>query len=209
MRNRTIAEVVTEGRLKRFMDRRLIRALGHPLREHILAVLNERTASPKEIGEEIGLGVEDFYHHFEVLEKLDCIEQVDSRQRRGATEHFFRAKASLFIDDSEWGFVPRTVRSDLATNYVQLILQDARTAIRGGALGTSDTHVTWLPADLDEPGLREQAALLNDTLASLMAIRARSAQRLAKTGGRGTPWTIAVLGFEMPRVAETEATPTR
>lgn len=36
--------------LKTFFDRRLIKALGHPIREHILAVLNERVASAREIG---------------------------------------------------------------------------------------------------------------------------------------------------------------
>lgn len=197
MAEKTIAQVIAEGRLKRFMDPRLVKALGHPVREHILAVLNERIASPKEIGEEIGLAVEAFYHHFEVLEELDCIEQVEAKQRRGATEHFFKAKTSFVIDDADWPVVPGTVRSDLSTNHIRLILQDASRAIRSGAFGASDdTHVTWLPARLDRQGLREQRGLLDAALIASMAIRARSARRLARSGERGTPWTLAILGFE-------------
>ena len=62
--------------LKTFFDRRLIEALGHPVREHILAVLNERIASASEIAEELGADVSSFYHHVEELEKLECIERV-------------------------------------------------------------------------------------------------------------------------------------
>jgi DNA-binding transcriptional ArsR family regulator len=199
MANRTIADVIAEGGLKRFLDPRLIKAFGHPVREHILSVLNERIASPKEIGREIGLEVEAFYHHFEVLEELDCIERVDAKRRRGATEHFFKAKTSFVIDDAEWPVVPRTVRSDLSTNHIRLILQDASRAIRSGAFGASDeTHVSWLPARLDRQGLREQGKLLDATLIASMAIRARSARRLSGSGERGTPWTLAILGFETP-----------
>jgi DNA-binding transcriptional ArsR family regulator len=199
MADKTIAQVVAEGRLKRFMDRRLIKALGHPVREHILAVLNERIASPKEIGREIGLEVEDFYHHFEVLEELDCIERVDSRQRRGATEHFFRAKASFCIDDSEWKRVPSTIRSDISLHNIQLILDDVRTAAHSGTLDArTGRHVVWLPGRLDDQGLQEEAALLNTTLSNSMAIHERSARRLAAKDEVGTHWTTALLGFEMP-----------
>jgi predicted ArsR family transcriptional regulator len=199
MRHKTIAEVVTEGRLKGFMDRRLIRALGHPLREHILAVLNERIASPKEIGEEIGLEVEDFYHHFEVLEELDCIEQVDAKQRRGATEHFFRAKESLFFDDIEWTRLPKTLRSDLSTGMVKPIIDDVVAAIQGRTFDArSDRHVAWLPGRLDDQGLREETELLSTTLSRSIAIHERSARRLAARDEAGTHWTTALLGFEMP-----------
>jgi DNA-binding transcriptional ArsR family regulator len=203
MADRTIAQVIAEGKLKRFMDPRLVKALGHPVREHILAVLNERIASPKEIGKEIGLEVEAFFHHFEVLEELGCIECVDSKPRRGAVEHFFRAKTSFWIDNAEWRVVPATIRSDLSTNHIRLILKDTSSAVRSGVFGTSEnTHVTWFPACLDRQGLREQLALLDAVLIASLAIQERSAGRLAKSGERGTPWTTAVLGFEMPAKGE-------
>jgi DNA-binding transcriptional ArsR family regulator len=199
MRNKTIADVIAEGKLKTFMDHRLIKALGHPVREHILAVLNERIASPKEIGEEIGLEVEDFYHHFEVLEELDCIECVESQPRRGATEHFFRATASLSFDDGEWSRLPETLKSDLSSGMVKPIFDDVIAAIQGRTFDAcGDRHVAWLPGYLDEQGLREETTLLNVALVCSIAIRARAARRLAKRGQQGTPWTTALLGFETP-----------
>jgi DNA-binding MarR family transcriptional regulator len=83
MASRSIKDVIAEGRLKRFIDRRLIKALAHPLREHLLAVFNERITSSSEIGRELDLGVPDIYHHVDELEKLGCIERIESRRRRG------------------------------------------------------------------------------------------------------------------------------
>src|SRR3954466_7830113 len=81
---KSMRELSESDELKTFFDRRLIKALGHPVREHILAVLNERIASAREIGEEIGGDVSSFYHHIEELEKLECIERVATKRRRGA-----------------------------------------------------------------------------------------------------------------------------
>ena len=67
---KSMRELKEWDELKTFFDRRLVKALGHPIREHVLAVLNERTASAREIGEEIGADVSSFYHHIEQLEKL-------------------------------------------------------------------------------------------------------------------------------------------
>ena len=81
IRHTSIKEV-RKDRLKGFMDRRLIEAMGHPVREHILAVLNERPASPTEIGDELELDVSAFYKHVQVLERLGCIECVGTRRVR-------------------------------------------------------------------------------------------------------------------------------
>lgn len=75
MAGKSMQEVTESGELKTFFDRRLIKALCHPVREHILAVLNERIASAREIGEELGAEVSSFYHHIEELEKFGCIER--------------------------------------------------------------------------------------------------------------------------------------
>jgi DNA-binding transcriptional ArsR family regulator len=98
-KRKSLKEVLGGGQLKRFMDPRLIRALGHPIREHVLAVLNERVASATEIGEEIDLEVPAFYSHVATLEEMGCIELVETRRRRGSKEHFFQAKATALFDE--------------------------------------------------------------------------------------------------------------
>jgi hypothetical protein len=196
---KTIGEVIAEGRLRTFMDPRLVKAVAHPVREHILTVLNERIASPKEIGRELGLGVEDFYHHFEVLEELSFIERVRTRRRRGATEHFFRATKSVLIDDGEWARLPQAVKSALSATMVKPIFDDVVAAMQDQTFDArDDRHTSWVPAYLDDQGWREVLTLLKETLWRAIDIRRRSARRLAENGERGTPATVAILGFETP-----------
>jgi DNA-binding transcriptional ArsR family regulator len=182
--------------LKTFFDRRLVKALGHPVREHILAVLNERVASAREIGDEIGADVSSFYHHIEQLEELGCIERIESRPKRGATEHFFRARRTVLLDDAAWRRIPSTLRSDLAGSFIQEMFDEAAAAIENGTLSSCDEHVSWLPANFDRQGWQETIALQDEMLARQMEIQEASAKRLASGSEKPIAATIATLAFE-------------
>lgn len=196
MAAKSVKDVIAGGKLKRFIDRRLIKALSHPLREHVLAVLNERVASTSEIGREIDLEVSAFYHHVETLEELGFLERVRSRRRRGAEEHFFRAKTTMLFDDEAWEKVPPSVRSDMAGSYIWTILDDLVKALRSGAFGANlATHSSWLPGVFDRLGWQECLALMSETLAKAIEIQRRSGERIAISGEPGIPATIALLGF--------------
>jgi DNA-binding transcriptional ArsR family regulator len=192
-------EVREWDELKTFFDRRLIEALGHPVREHILAVLNERIASASEIAEELGADVSSFYHHVEELEKLECIERVETKRRRGAKEHFFQAKRTVFFNDEDWQRIPATMRTDLAARFIQAIIDDATVALRSGTLTRrGDEHVSWTPADFDEVGWVEATELMKQTLERLTNIQKESAGRLARNGGQRVSGTVGILAFETP-----------
>lgn len=196
---KSMQEVSEWGELKTFFDRRLIQAIGHPVREHILAVLNERIASAREIGDEIGADVSAFYHHVEELERLGCIERVGARRKRGAKEHFFKATRTVFFDDEAWRRVPEALRADLATRFIQAIIDDATAALQSGTLTRrGDEHVSWTPADFDEAGWGEVTELMNQTLGRLSAIQKESSARLAAGGRESVSGTVGILAFETP-----------
>src|SRR3954465_10750603 len=67
------------------------KAFAHPLRVQILIILNEKVASPNMLAQQLDQSLNLVAYHVRVLEKYDCIELVDTKQRRGATEHFYRA----------------------------------------------------------------------------------------------------------------------
>jgi DNA-binding transcriptional ArsR family regulator len=218
MPGKSMREVRESDQLKTFLDRRLIEALAHPVREHILAVLNERIASAREIGEEIGADVSSFYHHVEELEKLGFIERVKTKRRRGAREHFFQAKQTVFLDDDAWRQIPNTVKGDQAVCNVQLLIDDVVAAVKGETLNSrDDRHVSWIPGFLDEQGWSEAVELMKAAMEQLSSIREAAALRLVETGERGMPATLAMLAFETPSSAgaasgkspEPEQTPRR
>lgn len=183
MAGKSMQELCESDELKTFFDRRLIKALCHPVREHILAVLNERIASAREIGEELGADVSSFYHHVEELEKLGCIERVATRRRRGAKEHFFKARTSVFFDDVAWRQIPSTVKDDQAVGNLQLLFDDVVAAVKGETLNArDDRHVSWMPGFFDEQSWKEAVDLMNATMENLCSIREAAALRLTESG---------------------------
>lgn len=127
-------------------------------------MLNERIASASEIAEELGADVSSFYHHVEELERLGCVERVTSKRRRGAKEHFFKAKRTVFFDDEAWRQIPATMRADLATRFIQALIDDVAIALTSGTLTRrGDEHVSWTPGDFDEAGWKEATELMAQT----------------------------------------------
>jgi len=91
------------------IDERLVRALSHPLRVQILEILSERVASPNDLSAELGVELTHVAYHTRTLDRCGCLELVDTAQRRGATEHFYRAAARtglrripLDLDEQGW-----------------------------------------------------------------------------------------------------------
>jgi predicted ArsR family transcriptional regulator len=197
---KSMQELSEWDQLRTFIDHRLIKALGHPVREHLLAVLNERIASASEIGDEIGADVSSFYHHVEELEKLGCIERVATKKRRGAKEHFFRATKTLSFDDDAWRQLPLSLRADLTDGMLQLLFDDVMGALAADTFDArDDRHVSWMPTVLDERGWDEATELLRQTLDGLLAIHGESAKRLAQGDGVGIHASFALLAFETPQ----------
>jgi len=185
--------------LKKVIDQRLIKALAHPLRAHIFAALNEREASPSGIGREIDRDPSKLNYHFEELEKCECIELARTERRRGAIEHFYRAKAKFFFDDREWERLPMTLKLDLSMTFVQAIVDDVVRATKAGTFDArDDRHVSWTPVLVDEKGMGDLSAALMEALKRVFAIQAESAERMAASGEKAIPVTVAMLGFETP-----------
>src|SRR4051794_22235660 len=73
-------------------DVRRHRALGHPVRQQILAALKGgRVATPKELAGELGLPVARTGYHISVLREKDAIVLVRTEPARGSVRHFYRA----------------------------------------------------------------------------------------------------------------------
>lgn len=72
-------------------DQRLLKALAHPLRAKALPLFAEGTVSPIQVARRLDVDVSHLAYHIRVLRRLGFIELVETKQRRGALEHFYRA----------------------------------------------------------------------------------------------------------------------
>lgn len=188
------------------VDRQLIRALGHPLRTHVLAILNERTASPTELADELGEGLSQVAYHVKVLLECDYIELVKTEPRRGAVEHFYRAMRRSLVPPKAWGGLPPSIQYGITGGILQEIFDDSSEALEAGNFGArEDSHASWTPLVLDEEGWDGLASLLAETLERVFDLQTESNARLVekeKDEREVVAATIALIGFESTRSPE-------
>ncbi len=180
-----------------FIDIRLVRALAHPLRVRMLQVLNERGASPAELGDLLDHPVGNVAYHARVLERCGCIELVATEPRRGAIEHYFRARPRSYIGHQDWRKVPRSVRSALTAQSVRAFLNQVIAALEAGTIDDrEDTTLNWMSISLDEIGWAEATAALAQTLDRLETIHDQSAARVRVSGETPTSMVAGIAAFE-------------
>lgn len=175
------------------------KAFAHPLRVQILIILNERVASPNRLAQELDQNLNLVAYHVRVLEKYDCIELVDTKQRRGATEHFYRATRRQFLTDAEWARMPEALRPGLSGAMLKPILDDVEEAISSGTFDErEDRHLSRTPMVVDEQGWKETVEVLDEALEKVLAIQAEASRRIADGKEPGMPSRVAILHFESP-----------
>jgi DNA-binding transcriptional ArsR family regulator len=67
--------------------------LAHPLRAQILERLEDHTASPTELADELAAPLGNVSYHVRILADAGLIELARTTRRRGATEHHYRTAA--------------------------------------------------------------------------------------------------------------------
>jgi DNA-binding transcriptional ArsR family regulator len=178
------------------VDQRVAKALSHPLRAHVLAILNERVASPNDMAEQLGEPLGNVSYHVKALVELDCIELVSTRPRRGAVEHFYRAIARPYFSDRDWSRLPRSIRQAISDVGLQLIWDDVADSIEAGAFEARDDRILGrVPLVLDERGWGELHGLVAELLERTVQIEADAAGRLAESGEQGMATKLVMMQF--------------
>lgn len=180
------------------IDQKLVKALAHPVRVHILETLQDQVASPTEIskGMEESLGVVSY--HANTLVDCGCIELVRTRPRRGALEHFFRAAPRSFIGHQDWRRAPRAVRKGITDATIGTFFDRTAAAIDAGTIDArEDTTLNWMPITVDGTGWKELSAVMEEAQRLVTAIHTKSAKRLG--GADGTAVIVGFAGFEAGR----------
>ena len=178
------------------LDPRLVKALGHPLRVEILERLTERVASPNELKDEFDQPLSHVSYHVRILEKYDSIELVDQQQRRGATEHFYRATAQAFLGNPALRKVPSIFRRAVTGASLTSLMDKAVRALERGHLDKDGATFTWLPIALDEQGVQEVAGVCQTATDELLAVEKRARRRLGKSKGEAASYVVGVMAFE-------------
>ncbi|MFL5898062.1 MAG: hypothetical protein ACJ76D_06310 [Solirubrobacterales bacterium] len=173
------------------IDQRLVRSVAHPLRIKILEALTDHVASPNAIAEKIDADLSGVAYHTRALDRLGALELVDTAQRRGATEHFYKATPRAFLGDRDWRNVPPSLRGGVSAATLQTFLDKAVAALDAGTLDDrDDTIFRWMPLFLDQRGWQEVVAILEEATNLALAAHLRSQDRLREVDAGGAVSTV-------------------
>lgn len=181
------------------IDRRIAKALGHPLRVEILAEVNRAPMSPSEFQRQRVEHLSGVAYHFRELEKIGCLELIGTRQVRGSTEHYYQATERAWITDEGWATLPPVIRTGLDVAVYRAVIDQIASAIESGTMESRpDRYFTWTEVRLDGEGWSQIMGKLGDLLGELKTAEADAVERMAKSGEKPIRTTVALAGFESP-----------
>lgn len=186
------------ARSKSAAESLIAKALKHPLRVEIWAILDNRTASPAEVACELNQPIGNVAYHVKELLRFECIELVKIRPVRGAVEHFYRAVRRPYFSDEDWATLPRAGRQGVSGAVVGMIGADVVASFDAGAFDARpDRHLSRTPLFLDEQGWEAMVEMLNMTVERALDLQAEAAERMAKSKEQGVSARMALFGFQM------------
>jgi DNA-binding transcriptional ArsR family regulator len=193
--------------MKRYQDiadPALAKALAHPMRTRILSALENRTASPSEIAEELDAPLGVVSYHVRRLHALRFLKLVKRVARRGAVEHYYTTVAGPTITNAAWASTPAIVKQAMISATLGEIGTSVGAAAEAGGFDRPDAHATRSPVIVDELGWKAIARELEDLLSKVQKIQAESHKRLVKADHHGEQQaTVVLMLFDQARAAST------
>lgn len=183
------------------VDLRLIKALDHALRQHILLATVAGEVSPSELSKALGEGLSQISYHVKVLRE-DCdgmIEETRTEPRRGAVEHYYRANAKTLLPAKAWRRLKKGLRAVVGAGQASDLFNDLADALKAGKLQGKHDHITRTPLVLDAEGERNVKAIAERATKEVEDEQRATAKRMEKAngdGGKAVGYTFALLAFE-------------
>ncbi len=179
-------------------DARLVKGLAHPLRIDILRVLEEGMASPSEIAGRLGAPLGNVSYHVRFLARVGLIELVETRPRRGAVEHYYRAVSGVRMSDAAWAQVPAVVRDTVLSATLEELGRSVGAAVASGGFDCDAAHASRVEVMLDPSGFSELSAAVAELHERAAGIERESARRIA-AGAEAVdhPGDEAAIGAEL------------
>lgn len=177
-------------------DPDLAKGWAHPVRVHILGLLDRRVASTSEICDELDVPFEQADRHVRSLVKIGLVRRVRSTTR-GGIEHHYTATMRPKVHDDAWRRLPLIVRRALHDGGLQEAGSHVDAALEEGGFDRDDIHFSRSALRLDREGWADVARELARVLARVEQIEVESEARLARAGsGDYDVGQVVMLFFE-------------
>jgi DNA-binding transcriptional ArsR family regulator len=167
-------------RIKTIDDPRYVKAMSHPLRVRILAMLDERKASPNELSGWLGASLGVVAYHVRTLDQLGLIELVDETRVRGAVEHHYRARERPSVTVEGWAQAPPIAKQAAVGSSLDVIAEYSRASAATGGFDRADAQLGRMLVRLDARGFARLSKACDKLLEQAEKIEEGSAARIAK-----------------------------
>jgi DNA-binding transcriptional ArsR family regulator len=187
-------------------DPRYVKALSHPLRVRILALLQERTASPRELAEWLDATLGTVSYHVRTLHDFGLIELVKTTQVRGAIAHHYKASIRPRVDDEAWASAAPIVKQAAVGASLQTVDDYARASAAAGGFDRGEAHLSRTNLKLDARGWQQAARACEKLLGEMNRIEEAAAKRIEKDPHAPdiSDAALVVMLFEAVRLSRAE-----
>src|SRR5256714_3126166 len=176
-------------------DPRIAKAYAHPLRIHILGMLDDAVASPSEIASQLDAPLTHVSYHVRQLASLGLIKLVRTTPRRGAVEHHYTAQIRPTITDDAWNRTPEIVKKNLVSGWLAQLVAHVQAGAAEGGFDRANSHHTRTPMTLDDKGWLQISREPEKTLERGDKIAAEGGQRGAKKPRNRVRRPAALIAF--------------
>jgi DNA-binding transcriptional ArsR family regulator len=193
-------------------DSQLAKALSHPLRARILTALENRTASPSQLADDLDTSLGVISYHVRQLHGLGFLRLVKRVPRRGAVEHYYTTVAGPRISTEAWETAPAVVKQAVLGSTLREIGTQASAAAEAGGFESQDAHLSRSPVTVDSQGFKQLADELEALVTRIERIAAESQKRLGRDGGddaRSAAVALMLFHTPAPEGANDPAAPAR
>jgi DNA-binding transcriptional ArsR family regulator len=178
-------------------DPRYVKAMSHPVRVRIMAMLQERKASPNELSQWLGTTLGATAYHVRTLHKLGLIELVDETRVRGAVEHHYKAKARPKVTQENWSKASPVAKQAAVGSQLKMLEDYTNASAAAGGFDRPDAVIERKTARVDAKGWTALTTEAAKFLERVDKIEAEAAKRIAKAGDEGAVDAgVVLLGFE-------------
>jgi DNA-binding transcriptional ArsR family regulator len=187
-----------------FDEPSLVKALAHPMRVSILARLQERRATPRELAGWLDASLGAVSYHVRTLHKLGLIELVATTQVRGAIAHHYRAKERPRFSDESWAAASPVVKQAAVAATLATISEYTHASADADGFERDEARLQRGRLRLDEQGWKAAAEACVRLVGRLVDIEATAAERMAKNPHADgvSDGTVAIMLFEALKRAE-------
>jgi DNA-binding transcriptional ArsR family regulator len=177
-------------------DPRWLRAISHPIRIRLLAMLEEEPASPVILASKLDQPLGTIAYHVRTLYDLGLLKLVSTRQRRGATEHYYKTTGHPHSSEEAWEGLDAISKQRLLTALIAKANDYATRSAAAGGFDAKQAHISTKALKLDLKGYEALATESKKWLAKVEEIEQKSAERLAKASDPAVNVGLTMMLFE-------------